>query len=393
MYTRFILCSISLLIVHFSSGQVTDTIARQIASVRDWKLDSISRVIASYEKQLLDLQQNQSNGKTTTNEKINELIGTQKIQEARIKALELQPLTRTSSNGQIAFNELFGLQEKLTTLDIVSKSREFYSELQSITNITEFPEYTDWLNEYKAWSEKSNRNKQVMNIVEASLKIIQDAGNNIPLYGSISQTFVSGVTLLLSELGKKDEKLIAKSERLITTFQFISQFNQLRAQIDHEWKQLEAELEEVKESMKSLQNEQMSYYRISSDRYKNDFLNTASTGKKDQFRKYCNEQISKTHTEKEIAKDPNWMPEVEVYMYKTQALLSRYGNLALKMEKKLEDYDSLLKNEALMRIAPTDLSAKLKSSGIKLNSLIDIFSNEAQAKAFLEFAPVMYISK
>jgi hypothetical protein len=78
MYTRIILSLISLLIVHFSSGQVTDTIARQIASVRDWKLDSISKVIASYQKQLLDLQQNQTNGKTTTNEKLHELISTKK---------------------------------------------------------------------------------------------------------------------------------------------------------------------------------------------------------------------------------------------------------------------------------------------------------------------------
>jgi hypothetical protein len=373
-------------------AQVADSLALQVASLRDSKLDSIAQVISGYEKQLNEIREIQTNGKTNI-EKIKELESIQKIQEERIKALELQPRTRTSSNGKIAFNELFGLQEKLTNLDLLQKSRDFYSELQGVTDLFNTPEFKNWQSEYSVWTDKNRKQRQIINLISSSIKIVENVGDDVPLYGAISQTFANGVTLLLSQLDNKDQKLIARSDSLLRSFQFVSQFNQQRAEIDHEWVLLEEELEELKQSMKDLQIEQMGYYGIPYSAYTDKFLNEPSLSKKDEFRTYCNEQISKTHTTKEISKDPRWMPEVEVYMYRTQSLLSRYGQLAYQMEKKLQEYNGLMQKKDLLNMASPQVKEKLKKATISLNALIALYSTQSQSRAFIQYAPVMYISK
>ncbi|GAA4234574.1 hypothetical protein GCM10022291_14300 [Postechiella marina] len=387
-----------LLLLLFFTSVITlnaqdNAISDQIKTERDIELNSLQNnlvnnqiKITNLTEQLSQLSSKQYGKKIELQEQI------QKELDNRIKFLEESPKIKIKSNGQLAFTELIKIQKDIQPAKLYLSSNGFYTKLGKFDNLQNYAEFTSWKKEYDAWYKKKQGSDLTFDFINKTISLISDASNDIPLFGSISQSVTSGVTLILSNLGNRDKGLMNKTPQVLMLLNSIGQFESEKSILDNEWKTIDSELNDLQSEYKMLVEEQIVFYSIDKVKY-NAFLTATLGSDIDKFKVYSKEKILAKLTKLENGNNQDWMGNVETYMYQVQSIRIRFGELTGRMLNNIEKYENLFSKYTNPDKFSAEFVTKAKELKADLKQVKENFILQFKPSKYIEDSAVMYIKR
>lgn len=382
--------------VTFAQVDTSKTIVEQIKDDRDRQLKELTEKLQRNEAEVSKLTEKLSSiDDKKTSEKIKAMENLQIALDSRIKIIEETPKTRTSLNGQLAFTELLSIQRDIQPADLFLTSRTFFTQLGNVSNLQQYNDFNNWRTEYDKWYTKQKSNDQMLELVNSSVKLIGDAANNVPLYGSIVQTVSSGISALVTSLGRKDKDLAEKTPKMLRLLNVTSQFEYQKSLIDHEWELINKELFQLQLEDSLLLNEQLAYYGLSEKEYRKNYLEETLDNKRETYKNGCRKIISEKLTALDSDKETKgkWIGQVEIYMYKVQSLRLRFGQLTTRMLSNIERYESLISVYSDNTKFPSEFTNKLTGLSGTLSAVKNKFYTSFRPAKYIEDSAVMYIER
>ena len=382
--------------VTFAQVDTSKTIVEQIKDDRDRQLKELTEKLQRNEAEVSKLTEKLSSiDDKKTSEKIKAMENLQIALDSRIKIIEETPKTRTSLNGQLAFTELLSIQRDIQPADLFLTSRTFFTQLGNVSNLQQYNDFNNWRTEYDNWYTKQKSNDQMLELVNSSVKLIGDAANNVPLYGSIVQTVSSGISALVTSLGRKDKDLAEKTPKMLRLLNVTSQFEYQKSLIDHEWELINKELFQLQLEDSLLLNEQLAYYGLSEKEYRKNYLEETLDNKRETYKNGCRKIISEKLTALDSDKETKgkWIGQVEIYMYKVQSLRLRFGQLTTRMLSNIERYEHLISVYSDNTKFPSEFTNKLTGLSGTLSAVKNKFYTSFRPAKYIEDSAVMYIER
>lgn len=382
----------------FGQGVDTTSISEQIKTERDKQLKELNEKLKRNEEEvnrLTDKLAAADNRTQTDKEKINDLEKLQIALDNRLKFLEEGPKTKINLNGQLAFTELLSIQRDIQPLDLFVSSQTFYTQLGNIGKIQNYSTFTSWKKEYDSWYNKQGKDDQMMEVINSSLNLISAVGSGVPLYGTMVATASSGITALVTAIGKKEKDLSDKTPAMLRLLNVTSQFENQKAIIDHEWAQINKELEQLQKENAALLEDQMTYYGISMLEYRRKYLTATLDIDRETFKNECRRAISDKITALESTQNTKgkWLGQVETYMYKVQSLRLRFGQLTSRMLVNMDQYESLITVYSDSTRFPSEFTTQINGLNNSLKSLKNKFYASYNPAKYIEDSAVMYIER
>jgi chromosome segregation ATPase len=395
-YKKLILSFFLFGLVHLSYGQ--EEISEQIKNERDSQLKELNEKLKTNEELVNRLTEKiaAADSKTASDkEKINDLEKLQLALDDRLKILEEAPKTKINLNGQLAFTELLSIQRDIQPVELFLTSQSFFDQLGNVTKIQQYKSFSSWKTEFDKWYSKEGQNDGMINVLQQSINLISTATAAVPLYGTMVNTAISGVTSMVSTLGKKEKELYEKSPEMLRILTVTSQFEQQKSIIDYEWTLINKELEQLQKENTQLMEEQMAYFGIDKSRYQNRYLRATLDSERELFKNDCRKAISDKIAALERSSDTRgkWLGQVETYMYKVQSLRMRFGNLTMRMQANIEQYESLIKVYSDSGKFPVEFTSKIVGLNNPLNNLKNKFYSSFNPVKYIEDSAVMYIER
>jgi chromosome segregation ATPase len=392
---------IAILIVNLPAfSQVADTtsISEQIKTERDNQLKDLNEKLKRNEEEVNRLTEKLAaadNRNSSDKEKINDLEKLQIALDSRLKFLEEGPKTKINLNGQLAFTELLSIQRDIQPLDLFVSSQTFFNQLGNIGKIQNYNTFTSWKKDYDNWYNRQGKDDQMMEVINSSLNLISAVGSNVPLYGTMVATASSGITALVTAIGKREKELSEKTPAMLKLLNVTSQFENQKAIIDHEWAQINKELEQLQKENAALLEDQMNYYGISMLDYKRKYLNATLDIDRETFKNECRRAISDKISQLESTQNTKgkWLGQVETYMYKVQSLRLRFGQLTSRMLVNMEQYENIIAVYSDSTRFPAEFTTQINGLNNSLKSLKNKFYASYNPAKYIEDSAVMYIER
>lgn len=370
-----------------------NSISNQIKLERDIELDKLQNELLENKNKLNNLTEQLSVINVTKYGKriaLQEKI--QKELDKRIKFLEENPKIKIKSNGQLAFTELIKIQKDIQPAKLYLSSNGFYTKLSRFDNLQDYSEFKDWKKEYDKWYQKKKGSNSTYDFIDKSITLLSDASNNIPLFGSISQTVISGITIILSNIKNRNKDLTKKTPKVLTLLNSIGQFEAEKSILDNEWKVIDNELKELQTEYEKLIRYQIHFYGIDNFKYE-EFLSATLDADIEAFKLYSKEKILSKLNMLEQQNKPNWMGRVERYMYQVQSVRVRFGQLTSRMLNNIGKYEELFDKYKDSKKFSSEFIKKaedLKSdlSDVKKNFVLTFKPNQ-----YIEDSAVMYLKR
>ncbi len=397
MVSKFFVSSIFVFV--FTAQLFAQTeITEQIKTDRDNQLKELNEKLKTNEELVNRLTEkiNASDSKNASDkDKIADLENLQLALDNRLKILEEAPKTRINLNGQLAFTELLSIQRDIQPVELFLTSQTFFDQLGNATKIQQYKSFSAWKTEFDKWYSKEGQSDAMMNVLMQSINLISTASAAVPLYGTMVNTAISGVTSLVTTLGKKEKELYEKSPEMLRILSVTSQFEQQKSIIDHEWTMINKELELLQKENTELLEEQIQYFGIDRNRYQSRYLKATLDSERENFKNECRKSIS----EKLSLQDKNpetrgkWLGQIETYMYKVQSLRLRFGQLTMRMQGNIDQYEQLIKVYADAGKFPTEFTSRINGLNTPLNNLKNKFYSSFNPSKYIEDSAVMYIER
>ncbi|WP_026950493.1 coiled-coil domain-containing protein [Algoriphagus mannitolivorans] len=382
----------------FQFSYAQEEISEQIKLERDSQLKELNQKLKTNEELVNKLTEKIAAADSRTasdKEKINDLEKLQLALDDRLKILEEAPKTKINLNGQLAFTELLSIQRDIQPVELFLTSQSFFDQLGNVTKIQQYKSFTSWKTEFDKWYSKEGQSDTMMSVVQNSINLISTASSAVPLYGTMVNTAISGVTSMVSTLGKKEKELYEKSPEMLRILTVTSQFEQQKSVIDHEWMLINKELELLQKENNQLLEEQLTYFGIDKARFQSRYLKATLDSERELFKNECRKAISDKIAALERNSDTRgkWLGQVETYMYKVQSLRMRFGTLTMRMQANIEQYESLIKVYGDSGKFPTEFTSKIMTLNNPLNNLKNKFYSSFNPIKYIEDSAVMYIER
>ena len=379
-------------------GQAQTEITEQIKTDRDNQLKELNEKLKNNEEivnRLTEKLAATDNNTASDKEKIVDLEKLQFALDNRLKILEEAPKTKINLNGQLAFTELLSIQRDIQPLELFLTSQSFFDQLGNIGKIQQYKSFASWKTDFDKWYEKDGKTDAMTGLLQNSLTLISTASSVVPLYGTMVNTAISGVTTLMGTLGKKEKNLYDKTPEMLKILTISSQFEQQKSIIDYEWKLINQELEQLQKENTLLLDEQMNYFAINKQRYENRYLRATLDSEREQFKNECRKSISEKIATLDRSSETKgkWLGQVETYMYKVQSLRLRFGQLTTRMLANIDQYESLLQNYSDSGKFPLEFTSKIIAMNNPLNNLRNNFYSSFNPAKYIEDSAVMYIER
>ncbi|TDQ18228.1 hypothetical protein DFQ04_0026 [Algoriphagus boseongensis] len=375
-----------------------EEISEQIKIDRDNQLKELQEKLKVNEVLVTQLTDKiaASEGKNASEkEKMENLEKLQLALDNRLKILEEAPKTKINLNGQLAFTELLSIQRDIQPVELFLTSQSFFDQLSNASKIQQYKSFTSWKTDFDKWYSKEGQSDALVGVINQSLSLISNVSQAVPLYGTMVNTAISGVTNLVQTLGKKEKELYEKTPEMLRILTVTSQFEQQKSIIDHEWTLINKELEQLQKENTALMEDQMSYFGIAKDRYQRNYLQATLDADREAFKNECRKAISDkiAKLERDAETRGKWMGQVETYMYKVQSLRLRFGQLTTRMQSNIAQYEQLIQAYGDPSKFPAEFTSKITALNTPLNNLKNKFYSSFNPAKYIEDSAVMYIER
>jgi len=383
-----LVCTFSALVV-----QAQDQVSLQIIKERDSLLLNLNKQLEDNAIKLKSLQGEFSDlNPNRTSQRLGSLDSIISKQENRITLLENSRKIQLKLNGQLAFTELMSIHRDIKPSNLLLSSQEFFSKIAAINNPMNYPAYEAWFKEYQEWYERKKGKDNWLDLINKSITVLNEPASNVPLYGSLFQTFSTGITSAMEIVGGTGRDLRDKTPEMLNVLNTASQFSQQQSIIDNEWKSINEELNKLENEYNRLLEEQAKYYGLDMSavaQYQNATLDSERETLKNKFRKSINNKISEW--EKQGNKD--WLTEVERFMVKTQSLRQRFGQLTLRMKSNIGKYQELITHFSKNDSFAEEFRTKLRDLESSIDQVDSNFNAVFNPSKYIEDSAVMYITQ
>ena len=388
---RIFLMIFGVIAITDSYGQ--DQVSEQIIKERDSLLLNLNKQLEDNAIKLKSLQGEFSDlNPNRTSQRLGSLDSIISKQENRITLLENSRKIQLKLNGQLAFTELMSIHRDIKPSNLLLSSQEFFSKIAAINNPMNYPAYEAWFKEYQEWYERKKGKDNWLDLINKSITVLNEPASNVPLYGSLFQTFSTGITSAMEIVGGTGRDLRDQTPAMLNVLNTASQFSQQQSIIDNEWTSINEELNKLEDEYKRLLEEQAKYYGLDMSavkQYQNATLDSERETLKNNFRKAINNRISKW--EKEGNKD--WLTEVERFMVKTQSLRQRFGQLTLRMKSNIGKYQELITQFSKNDAFADEFRTKLRELQSSIDQVDSNFNAVFNPSKYIEDSAVMYITQ
>jgi len=388
---RIFLMIFGVIAITDSYGQ--DQVSEQIIKERDSLLLNLNKQLEDNAIKLKSLQGEFSDlNPNRTSQRLGSLDSIISKQENRITLLENSRKIQLKLNGQLAFTELMSIHRDIKPSNLLLSSQEFFSKVAAINNPMNYPAYEAWFKEYQEWYERKKGKDNWLDLINKSITVLNEPASNVPLYGSLFQTFSTGITSAMEIVGGTGRDLRDQTPAMLNVLNTASQFSQQQSIIDNEWTSINEELNKLEDEYKRLLEEQAKYYGLDMSavkQYQNATLDSERETLKNNFRKAINNRISKW--EKEGNKD--WLTEVERFMVKTQSLRQRFGQLTLRMKSNIGKYQELITQFSKNDAFADEFRTKLRELQSSIDQVDSNFNAVFNPSKYIEDSAVMYITQ
>ena len=370
-----------------------DQVSAQIIKERDSLLLNLNRQLEDNAIKLKSLQGEFSDlNPNRTSQRLSSLDSIISKQENRITLLENSRKIQLKLNGQLAFTELMSIHRDIKPSNLLLSSQEFFSKIAAINNPTNYAAYESWFKEYQDWYERKKGKDNWLDLINNSLTVLNKPASNVPLYGSLYQTFSTGITSALEIVGGASKDLRDKTPAMLNVLNTASQFSQQQSIIDNEWKSINDELNKLENEYNRLLEEQATYYGLNMNmvkQYQNATLDSERETLKNNFRKAINTKIGA------MEKDHNkeWLTEVERFMVKTQSLRQRFGMLTLRMKSNIAKYKELIIQFSKNELLAEEFRSKIRELQGSIDQVNANFNAVFNPSKYIEDSAVMYITQ
>ncbi|WP_370176470.1 hypothetical protein [Leeuwenhoekiella palythoae] len=373
--------------------QAQDQVSLQIIKERDSLLLNLNKQLEDNAIKLKSLQGEFSDlNPNRTSQRLGSLDSIISKQENRITLLENSRKIQLKLNGQLAFTELMSIHRDIKPSNLLLSSQEFFSKIAAINNPMNYPAYEAWFKEYQEWYERKKGKDNWLDLINKSITVLNEPASNVPLYGSLFQTFSTGITSAMEIVGGTGRDLRDKTPEMLNVLNTASQFSQQQSIIDNEWKSINEELNKLENEYNRLLEEQAKYYGLDMSavaQYQNATLDSERETLKNKFRKSINNKISEW--EKQGNKD--WLTEVERFMVKTQSLRQRFGQLTLRMKSNIGKYQELISHFSKNDSFAEEFRTKLRDLESSIDQVDSNFNAVFNPSKYIEDSAVMYITQ
>jgi len=373
--------------------QAQDQVSLQIIKERDSLLLNLNKQLEDNAIKLKSLQGEFSDlNPNRTSQRLGSLDSIISKQENRITLLENSRKIQLKLNGQLAFTELMSIHRDIKPSNLLLSSQEFFSKIAAINNPMNYPAYEAWFKEYQEWYERKKGKDNWLDLINKSITVLNEPASNVPLYGSLFQTFSTGITSAMEIVGGTGRDLRDKTPEMLNVLNTASQFSQQQSIIDNEWKSINEELNKLENEYNRLLEEQAKYYGLDMSavaQYQNATLDSERETLKNKFRKSINNKISEW--EKQGNKD--WLTEVERFMVKTQSLRQRFGQLTLRMKSNIGKYQELITHFSKNDSFAEEFRTKLRDLESSIDQVDSNFNAVFNPSKYIEDSAVMYITQ
>lgn len=374
-------------------GSAQDQVSAQIIKERDSLLYNLNRQLEDNAVKLKSLQGEFSDlNPNLTSRRLGSLDSIISKQENRITLLENSRKIQLKLNGQLAFTELMSIHRDIKPSNLLLSSQQFFSKIAAINNPTNYAAYETWFKEYQDWYDRKKGKDNWLELINNSLTVLNKPASNVPLYGSLYQTFSTGITSAIDIVGGAGKDLRDQTPAMLNVLNTASQFSQQQSIIDNEWKSINEELNKLEDEYKRLLLEQANYYGIEMNmvqQYQNATLDSERETLKNNFRKAINSKIGTM----EAQHSKEWLTEVERFMVKTQSLRQRFGMLTLRMKSNIAKYKELITQFSKNELLAEEFRSKIKELQGSIDQVNANFNSVFNPSKYIEDSAVMYITQ
>jgi len=141
-----------------------------------------------------------------------------------------------------------------------------------------------------------------------------------------------------------------------------------------------------------LVDNQILFYEIDKAKY-DTFLIATLDNDIDNFKVYCKDKILEKLKYLENGNNPNWMGNVETYMYQVQSVRIRFGELTGRMLVNIEKYEKLFSKYTDPNKFSSEFVNKAKNLKIDLALVKENFILQFKPNKYIEDSAVMYIKR
>ena len=198
------------------TAQAQDQVSAQIIKERDSLLLNLNKQLEDNAVKLKSLQGEFSDlNPNRTSQRLGSLDSIISKQENRITLLENSRKIQLKLNGQLAFTELMSIHRDIKPSNLLLSSQEFFSKIAAINNPMNYPAYETWFKEYQDWYARKKGKDNWLELINKSITVLNEPASNVPLYGSLFQTFSGGITSALEIVGGAGKDLREKTPEML----------------------------------------------------------------------------------------------------------------------------------------------------------------------------------
>ncbi len=385
-------CFLSCLFLSLSAI-AQDQVSAQIIKERDSLLLNLNKQLEENAVKLKSLQTEFSDlNPNRTSQRLGSLDSIISKQENRITLLENSKKIQLKLNGQLAFTELMSIHRDIKPSNLLLSSQEFFSKIAAINNPTQYNAYRQWYKEYEDWYDRKKGKDNWLDLINNSLTMLNEPSSQVPLYGSLYQTFSTGISTAIDLVGGAGRDLRDKTPEMLHVLNTASQFSQQQSIIDNEWQSINEELNKLEDEYKRLLQEQAAYYGIDMNTLKQ-YQAATLDSERETLKNKVRKVISTTINQKENQNTKEWLAEVERFMVKTQSLRLRFGQLTLRMKGNIAKYKELINTFAKNESFAGEFKNELRGLEKSIDQVDANFDSVFNPSKYIEDSAVMYITQ
>ena len=371
-----------------SEKKLKDKILTEIQNTLDKKNVTLDSTIKKIDYRIDNID---SLLKTSTNakERADKLLERVQIIEDKQKALEENELNIYQANYQSAIINLLSIEREIKPLILFNATKNFFSELSSVSNPLTYPGYQEWFKKFKLYVQKNKKNDINLRIADDFITLSESVSATLPITGAASQMMFTGMSSYINSMKEREKELKQESEKMFSMTMALSQFTDDKDKIEYEWDMITQSLKGLQTYYDSTLNRNLASIGINKDDFISHFSKENDADKRYLYLTNIRQKMAQIVSDLKSKSPKEWKEMIHYEMADVQALKLKYGDVTFQINHHINQYEGLIKKYEKSEL----LSPRMELLETKLTLLKETFDKAFDPSEYTNSVFRMYKSE
>ena len=371
-----------------SEKKLKDKILTEIQNTLDKKNVTLDSTIKKIDYRIDNID---SLLKTSTNakERADKLLERVQIIEDKQKALEENELNIYQANYQSAIINLLSIEREIKPLLLFNATKNFFSELSSVSNPLTYPGYQEWFKKFKLYVQKNKKNDINLRIADDFITLSESVSATLPITGAASQMMFTGMSSYINSMKEREKELKQESEKIFSMTMALSQFTDDKDKIEYEWDMITQSLKGLQTYYDSTLNRNLASIGINKDDFISHFSKENDADKRYLYLTNIRQKMAQIVSDLKSKSPKEWKEMIHYEMADVQALKLKYGDVTFQINHHINQYEGLIKKYEKSEL----LSPRMELLETKLTLLKETFDKAFDPSEYTNSVFRMYKSE